>query len=148
MTGTTETYVSPIPEPFTFIPPEHRSITLPDGSITSSFLDLFGRPARDTGMESERNNNITAAQRLHMLNSGHIQGKIENGPGLHPLMDGRRRPAEVASDLYLTILSRYPTEEEIRIVEAYVNSGADGRHEAAVDVAWALINSDEFLYRH
>ena len=67
ITGTTEKYSSAIPEPFTFIPEDQRSIALPDGSISSSFLELFGRPPRDTGLESERNNRPTAAQRLHLL---------------------------------------------------------------------------------
>ncbi|MBI1895632.1 MAG: DUF1553 domain-containing protein, partial [Acidobacteria bacterium] len=44
ITGTTEKYTSAIPEPFTVIPDGQRSIGLPDGSITSSFLELFGRP--------------------------------------------------------------------------------------------------------
>ena len=52
ITGTTEKYSSAIPEPFTFIPEDQRSIALADGSITSSFLEMFGRPARDTGLQS------------------------------------------------------------------------------------------------
>ena len=80
ITGTTETYTSAIPEPFTFIPDDQRSISLPDGSITSTFLELFGRPSRDTGLEAERNNRLTAAQRLHLLNSSHVQRKIEQSP--------------------------------------------------------------------
>jgi Protein of unknown function (DUF1553)/Protein of unknown function (DUF1549) len=54
-TGTTESYTSAIPEPFTFIPEGQRSISLPDGSISSAFLELFGRPPRDSGLEAERN---------------------------------------------------------------------------------------------
>ena len=77
ITGTTEQYSSAIPEPFTYIPESHRSIALPDGSISSSFLELFGRPSRDTGLESERNNRPSADQRLHLLNSTHIQRKID-----------------------------------------------------------------------
>ena len=50
--------------------------------------------------------------------------------------------------MYLAILSRFPTEEELKIVEAYFQSGKVSRREAAVDLAWALINSAEFLYRH
>ena len=80
VTGTTEKYSSAIPEPYTFLPEGHRSISLPDGSITSPFLEEFGRPPRDTGLESERNNRVTASQRLHMLNSTHIQRKLEQGP--------------------------------------------------------------------
>jgi hypothetical protein len=40
----TEKYTSPIPEPFTFIPEEQRSIALADGSITSSFLECSTAP--------------------------------------------------------------------------------------------------------
>ncbi len=45
ITGTTESYSSIIPEPYTFIPETRRAIALPDGSISSSFLELFGRSA-------------------------------------------------------------------------------------------------------
>src|ERR1019366_4846347 len=77
ITGANEKYSSAIPEPYTFIPDNLRSIALPDGSITSSFLEMFGRPPRDTGLESERNNRITAAQKLWLLNSSQMQRKIE-----------------------------------------------------------------------
>ena len=49
ITGTTEAYSSLIPEPWTFIPADQRSMGLADGSITSPFLEMFGRPSRDTG---------------------------------------------------------------------------------------------------
>jgi hypothetical protein len=161
ITGTTEKYSSAIPEPFTFIPEDQRSIALADGSITSSFLEMFGRSARDTGLESERNNRPTAAQRLHLLNSSHIQRKIEQGPGLRSLLQSKQKPREVVTELYLTILSRFPTDEELKTVQAYSlpaqgppargPGGAGGTaraREAAVDLAWALINSPEFIYRH
>jgi hypothetical protein len=147
ITGTTEKYSSPVPEPFTFIPEGQRSVTLPDGSISSPFLEMFGRPPRDTGLESERNNRSTADQQLHLLNSSHIQRKIEQGPKLRALIQGRATPRETTTRLYLTILSRFPTEDELKIVDAYFKAAANGR-DAAVDLAWALINSDEFLYRH
>jgi hypothetical protein len=148
ITGTAEKYSSAIPEPFTFIPAEQRSIALADGSITSSFLEMFGRPPRDTGLESERNNHPSAAQRLHMLNSSHIQRKIERGPRLRSLMGAKVKLRQVATRLYLTILSRFPTNEELKIVEAYSKSHRGNRRVVAVDLAWALINSAEFLYRH
>jgi hypothetical protein len=148
ITGTTEKYTSAIPEPFTFIPEDQRSIALADGSISSSFLELFGRPPRDTGLESERNNRPTAAQRLHLLNSSHVQRKIEQSKMLQDLLRSRQNPRETVSALYLTILSRFPTEEELQIVGAYSQPGTARAREAGVDLAWALINSAEFLYRH
>jgi hypothetical protein len=148
VTGTTEQYSSAIPEPFTFVPENQRSITLPDGSITSSFLEMFGRPPRDTGLESERNNRPTAAQRLYLLNSSHVQRKIEQGPGLRSLIRSAGSPKEAINGLYLTILSRFPTEAELRTVGAYAQSSGLQKREVVVDLAWALINSAEFQYRH
>jgi hypothetical protein len=147
ITGTTEKYSSAIPEPFTFVPETERSIALPDGSITSSFLESFGRPARDTGLEAERNNGITATQRLTLLNSTLIQRKLEQGPKLQPLLRPRGGPRELVDGLYVTILSRPPTEQERRTFVDYALGGSDVRA-AALDLAWALINSAEFLYRH
>jgi len=149
ITGTTEQYSSRIPEPFTFIPEDRRSIALPDGSITSSFLEMFGRPSRDTGLESERNNNPSDRQRLHMLNSSHIRLKVEQSKKLRPLLAfGKGGPRRSVVGLYLVILSRFPTEKELKAVEAYAKSGKMKGREALMDLTWALINSSEFLYRH
>jgi len=148
ITGSGERYISAIPEPFTFIPPNHRGITLPDGSITSSFLEMFGRPARDSGLWAERNNKISAAQRLHLLNSSHIQRKLERSNRLGFLRQARGKPPELVKRLYLTILSRFPTQKELQAVLAQMQGRQAQRRNAAMDVAWALINSTEFLYRH
>jgi len=148
ITGSTDKYSSAIPEPFTFIPEDQRSIALADGSITSPFLELFGRPPRDTGLESERNNNPSAAQRLHLINSSHIQRKIERGPKLRSLVRSKGTAKQTATRLYLTILSRFPTEEELKTITAYPQSSGTKGYLAPIDLAWALINSAEFLYRH
>jgi len=148
VTGTSEEYESPIPEPFTFLPEGQRSIALPDGSISSAFLDMFGRPPRDTGLASERNNRPTAEQRLHLLNSSHIQLKIQQSTKLRALMQASARPRDPIDRLYLTVLSRYPTNDELKTVAAYFQSVQGNKWPAAVDLTWALINSVEFLYRH
>ncbi|HPA19298.1 MAG TPA: DUF1553 domain-containing protein [Verrucomicrobiae bacterium] len=148
ITGTTEEYSSPIPEPFTFIPDGQRSIALADGSVTSPFLEMFGRPSRDTGVESERNNRPTAAQGLHLLNSSHVRQKIERGEKLRNLIWSSGSPEEAVTRVYMAILSRQPTAQEMRGVREYFESGKVSRQEAYVDLAWALINSAEFLFRH
>ncbi len=177
ITGTTEQYSSSVPEPFTYVPEGMRSISLPDGSITSPFLEMFGRPPRDTGLASERSNRPTADQRLHLLNSSHIQRKIENSPKLLAIFQpaagsgpsfGKlpknkaprgakaraeltaqesQRPLEAVKELYLTVLSRFPTDEELKKVAEY-SKAAPSKREAVVDLAWALVNSAEFQYRH
>jgi hypothetical protein len=147
ITGTTEQYSSPIPEPYTFIPAKERSIVLADASISSAFLELFGRSSRDTGLEAERINRSTAAQRLHLLNSSHIQRKLEQSDLLRSLARNRTSPAEAVNLVYLTILSRLPTTKELEILGTYSRSG-DGRRRPGLDLTWALINTAEFLYRH
>ncbi len=148
LTGSSEHYTSAIPEPYTVMPAGQRAVALPDGSITSPFLELFGRPPRDTGLASERNNRITAAQRLHLLNSTHIQRKLQDSPLVRNLSAQGRTPREIIQGLYLAVLSRYPTEPELEAVSAYFRTGGLPLREAALDLTWALINSPEFLYRH
>lgn len=145
ISGVPESYSSIIPEPFTFLPEGQRAVSLPDGSITSSFLEMFGRPSRDTGLESDRNNRLTAAQSLHLLNSNHLRNKLRKGPGIENIV--RESWSSMDSDpseaIFLAILSRRPTDDEVSVVgDLCVNSGG------AQEVAWALINSDEFLFRH
>jgi len=147
ITGTTERYSSPIPEPFTYVPETNRTITLADGSITSAFLELFGRPPRDAGLLSERNNRISTEQRLHLLNSSHINRKITQGPKMQALARQGGAPEEIAKRLYLTFLARYPTEEEVSRFKEYLAASVRPQ-EAFEDLAWTLVNSVEFLYRH
>lgn len=149
ISGTRESYSSPIPEPFTFIPEENRSIKLADGSITSQFLEMFGRPARDMGLESERNNQPTDAQRLHLLNSTHIQNKLERSRRLNGLVRTAKRNRRMLVNLiYLNILSRYPTQAELAAAVKYFQTKGINARQATNDLAWALINTKEFLYRH
>ncbi|WP_414662980.1 DUF1553 domain-containing protein [Horticoccus sp. 23ND18S-11] len=169
ITGSSDLYTSPIPEPFTYIPEGQPAIAIADGSITSPFLALFGRSARATGQACERDHKPIPAQWLHLLNSSHIQRKLEQGPKLKALFDSGRSPPRLIEELYLTILSRLPTPAEMKIAEAYgqiqpvrqvaakpggpapaaaVKTVVVKRREDWVDLAWSLINSTEFLYHH
>jgi hypothetical protein len=148
ITGSTEQYASAAPEPYTIMPAGQRAVCLPDGSVSSAFLEMFGRPPRDSGYESERNNQPTAAQRLHLLNSTHIERKIEQSPVLQQLLASAADPRTMAQQVYLSVLSRYPAEAEVKTVQAYIRSAGGNRRQAVVDVAWALMNSAEFVYRH
>ncbi len=168
VTGATEVYTTAIPEPYTVMPKDKPAITLADGSITSQFLTLFGRSARATGMENERINKPVPSQWLHMLNSSHIQRKLEQGPNMKLLLDPKLKQDEIVENLYLTILSRFPTEDEKKNVQEFgtwitpkTPKRAKGAKPAPapkpyliktredwIDVTWSLINSTEFLYRH
>jgi hypothetical protein len=175
VTGTTDRYTSPIPEPFTYIPEDMPAVAVGDGSITSPFLTLFGRSSRSTGMADERNNKPLPAQALHMLNSSHIQKKLQQTPRRKAILKAHyQEPEIVIQQLYLTILSRFPTPDEMQIAEGYSAGGSEpparqpvvilgsrvfAPRKAAMragmkgpkdwlDVAWSLLNTTEFSYRH
>jgi hypothetical protein len=141
-------YSSPIPEPFTFVPDSERTIALADGSITSPFLVKFGRPSRDTGLLSERNNQPSEEQALYLLNSSDVRKRIDSSPVLKPVYNlPKAQRVEQVRRIYFTLLDRLPTEEEQKLVASYAETAGD-QSRAARDLTWALINSKEFLYRH
>ena len=148
ITGSSDLYTSAVPEPFSYIPADMTAVELADGSVTSSFLALFGRSSRSTGLEAERINELASPQWLHMLNSATIQNKLQNGPKLRALLSSGAKTNEIAERLYLTILSRFPTEADVTAVEEYSKSAASKGRDVWIDLAWALINSPEFLLRH
>ena len=148
ITGTSDLYTSAIPEPFTYIPKEFPAVAISDGSITSRFLALFGRSPRATGMENERNNDTDSAQWLHMLNSGHIQQKLQDSPNLKALYKAKAPPERILEELYLMVLSRPPTRVEMEKVFSYGKDDDSLKRYRALDLAWAMINTTEFLYRH
>ncbi len=147
ITGSTDLYTSAVPEPFTYIPKNMNAVELADGSISSSFLTLFGRSARATGMENERVNELVSRQWLYMLNSSQVQNKLQSGPKLAAIISSGK-PQEIAERLYLTILSRFPTDADVKAVEEYAKSGVSRGRNLWIDLAWALMNSPEFLLRH
>jgi hypothetical protein len=145
--GSPDEYQSEIPEPFTFVPASQPTVALSDGSITSPFLELFGRPSRDTGLLAERSDKPTDRQALHRLNSTHVQKKIERSWRVKAMTrQAHRDRVKMVTDLYVYILSRRPTDAELGAISDYVKK--HNPRQAAHDLVWSLINSKEFLYRH
>ena len=153
--GAKRNYQSPAPEPFTFLPGDRTTVCIEDGSISSSFLTLFGRPTRDTGLPDERKCEVTSKQRLYLFNSGRLHrllGSVAQPGGWknNPLLKLTIRKR--LDDLYWRVLSRSPTEDEQRhVMDLWKRRG--GRKKGAKafdlmrDVAWCLFNTKEFLFR-
>ena len=149
-------YQSPAPEPFTFLPGKRNTVCIEDGSISSSFLTLFGRPARDTGLPGERKSEVTSKQRLYLFNSGRLHGLLgrvvmPGGWKNNPL--AKLPLPKRVDDLYWRVLSREPMAEERRhVMELWKRRGGGKRKGVKAtdlmrDVAWCLFNTKEFLYR-
>lgn len=141
ISGTSEIYSSTTPEPYTTLPDYSRALEVPDGSITTSFLELFGKPSRDTGTMAERNNNPNSSQKLYMINSSHIRDKLAQGKRIINITN---QPQPIAFEkLYHLILSRSPSLAERDVFKA---QRVDWKR--MQDLVWALVNSEEFINRH
>jgi hypothetical protein len=142
-------YNSEVPEPFTNIPARYRAIMLPDASVTSSFLEMFGRPTRDTGLESDRNDGVTESQQLFLLNSTEVNGWVTKFL-LNYRNAGRKTEdiQKMLDDIWLRILSRYPTASELRIVVEELRQQEKPGGQKVQDIVWSLLNTKEFLCKH
>ena len=53
-----------------------------------------------------------------------------------------------AEELYLAVLTRLPTENEITEVTNYLTSRAADKNVAAQELVWGMLNSAEFRFNH
>lgn len=162
--------VTEVPEEFNGWPAGYRAIQVWDNKLPSHFLEVFGRPSRQTVCSCERGTESSIAQALHLMNSQTTAGKLQDRRGLCArLARSEMRDAEIIEELYLRTLSRYPQSEEIQLMRQAFSgtagsaegAGADGgagsresvapvtvRQHAIEDILWTLMNSREFVFNH
>jgi hypothetical protein len=112
----------------------------------NSFIRRFGDPGEDEFQDRGE----TVTQRLLMLNGKMVDERLEsplNSPlhlsGLAP------NPKKAVETIYLTTLSRRPTNEESSRMAAEIDSKkGSARTRAVLDLYWTLINSAEFRWNH
>jgi hypothetical protein len=133
---------------FPNLPLGARAAQVANGPSGIYFLEVFGRPTRETVCTCERRGEPNLAQSLHLINGDTIQGAITNGEGrLAKLLAAEKPVPEVAQELYMAALSRPPSEEEVKRLEDYVGASEDKRL-ALEDAFWAVLNSKEFTFNH
>lgn len=67
---------------------------------------------------------------------------------LGQLLETEKDDTAIVTQLFWTILTRPPTEAESTRCTTILSSGsAQDRRRAAEDLAWALLNSKEFIFR-
>jgi Protein of unknown function (DUF1553)/Protein of unknown function (DUF1549) len=148
VTGSQESFTSWIPVPVLRMPQTERAIQLPDSDIDSAFLDLFGRPSRDTPFETERNCEAQPRQSLYLVSSDELQGKIAYGQRIKQWLDSKKTDPEVVDELYLSALSRPPRDDEKQKALAYIAKDKNARVQALQDVFWAVLTTKEFMVNH
>ncbi len=148
VTESWDTYRSIIPEPFVVMPSGFRATHLADGSIGLPFLELFGRPPRDTAFESDRDLELSMRQTLHLLNSGDVQNKINASPRLRRFFTEKKSDPEIIEEVYLSTLARFPNDREKQKVTEYLSRDPKLRRQSVQDLVWAVFNTKEFLFNH
>ncbi len=136
-------------EDFRDLPKGFRTTQLPDNSIASYFLDVFGRPKRESVCECERSSEANLSQTLHLLNSGEIQTKLSANIGrIKALDEDKRSDVEKVDELYRICISRSPTDDELEVCTTHLTRRRSEKNsrQGFEDLVWALINTKEFLF--
>jgi hypothetical protein len=141
--------VTGIPEKFQGVAAGARAIELWDSSVKHEFLRLFGRPARKSACECERVSEPSVSQVLHLMNAPSLHAKLTHEAGQIPRLE-REIPddRELVNELYLTVFNRFPSVEEAAACGNFLAKATGPRRQAAVDLAWSLMNTLEFAFNH
>ena len=136
------------PQTFSNAPAGMRAVQLPGARMGGDFLKVFGKPDRLLTCECERSESTTLAQAFQLINGDAVRRTLEADDNrIGRLLQAETPAPEILAELSLAILSRLPTASESDTFLAHV-AQANDRRKAWEDVAWALINSKEFLLRH
>lgn len=125
-----------------------RAAQLPDPTVNSYFLDLFGRPARNSACECERSDQPNMGQILHLMNNAGLNARLGAKEGrIGKLLAAKTELSLLIEELYLGAYSRFPSPAEKKLALAKLTAAKD-KPAATEDVLWALLNSPEFLFNH
>jgi hypothetical protein len=112
------------------------------------FLRLFGRPERLLACECERSNTPTLSQALDLVGGSGLHGRLADGDNrIARLIAADRSPEEIVDELFWRALVRPPTPDE-RAAAVAAFTAAEQPRLAAEDLAWALLNAKELLFRN
>ena len=136
------------------LPPVAFAMQLPDvqepggGTVVGNFLDGFLRGDRDG---DARSNEFSISQALLMLNDATVTNRVRStapGSAVQKLVSSGASPSVIVSSLYLSTLSRPPSDGEIAAGVALFSSPPAGESKAQVaeDLQFTLLNKLDFLY--
>ncbi len=109
------------------------------------FLDVFGRPPRESSCECERRSDFSLPQALNLVNGKTISDAVADPKGrIAKLVLSGKGDAAIVEDLYLASMSRLPNAAESDRGVKYLAGGSKAGR--AQDLLWALLNSKGFLY--
>jgi hypothetical protein len=125
-----------------------KAIEIYDPTTASAILDTFGRCPRTVGCASVASAPLSLRQSLLLIGGNVIEDKIESLNGyLANLLELNPAPDEVVENLYMRVLCRPPSAEELSRWSVELKQATSLR-EASEDLFWALLNSREFSFNH
>jgi hypothetical protein len=140
--------VTGVPDEYPGFPAGTRAMQLPGTKSRTMFLKTFGRPDRNLNCECEREKDPTLFQALALISGRAVHDKLRHETGRIAALARSEKPhPQVIEELYLSTLARPPSPREQREWIAHLGKTPD-RREALEDMAWVLMNSKEFLFRH
>ena len=112
--------------------------------LQETFVDTFANPPTEPEIDFEP----TVKAALYLMNDDGVLNLLQRNEG--NLIDrlAKRSDAELADELFLSILVRHPTAEERRDVQSYLAENLDRRDTAIQNLAWALLSGTEFCLNH
>jgi hypothetical protein len=119
-----------------------RASELPSPAPREHFLYLFGQSDREVVEAASREPNV--GQVLSLMN-GFVQRQLVNNSGAHVYksLDGASNDKEKIRRIYIAILSRPPSDEEMKwMLEEVEAQGESGYR----NIVSALVMSSEFLF--
>ena len=110
-----------------------------------TFVTLFGHG----GGQPQNDFFATVDQALFFANGSVVQSWLN--PSEHNLtarLSKLEVPQAIADELYITLLTRHPTENETTDVASYLASRPDEKVNALKEMTWALLTSAEFRFSY
>jgi hypothetical protein len=131
---------------FPEVPQDTNAAQLADPHIgKEGFLDVFGRPLRESACECERRSDFSLPQALNLVNGKTISDAVADPKGrVAQLVLSGKPDAAIVEELYLAAMGRIPSRDESTRALQYVAGGPKAQR--AQDLLWALLNSKAFLY--
>ena len=108
------------------LPPERGrpSCSTPTSRVPGGFLDLFGKPPRESACECERTSSMMLGPVLNLVNGPVVGEAITRSEQPHrQAPSAEKNDAKVIEELYLAVLCRLPTPKEMELGLACLKDG-------------------------
>ncbi len=112
---------------------------------TKKFIQLFGGQAG----QAQGDFFATADQALFLANDGLVRGWLTpSGGNLTDRLNKIEKPDELVKEIYLSVFNREPEPGETEELKAYLSARSDQKSNAVQELAWSLMSSVEFRFKH